>query len=241
MNNNYFDDIRNQEDRRRKTSVPGWVWAIVIIGVVLSILWGYSAGTSAAMMTNLGTIEDKTPDSAKLGVLDFSESLYLFTQYDDYSMYNRIDYPGSALFYSSSRQSNKSGLYTNEYKMSAKFSVEFFNMNYYDVCCVFDPGEGYKGNLNYLFETELANGNMELKIVALSKNFTTEKNSDGYDVIKPEYIVDIKQIPGDKDASGVLDNDVYGKSGDVYYVFIIGAESASGSYELSVTSGASNK
>ncbi len=235
-NNNYFNDIQKQDELKKSTKAPGWVWAVCIIGLVLSIIWGYTIGKNTILtFYEMATIPDNDPTTSRLEVLDFSECLLVFPEDEYKGIYNLIDYPAFAMYYDSNRTADEFGLYPNSFNGSTYIESSFRNMSYYDVFCVFDAGKDYKGNVNYVFESELKKGNMEVKVFTVSKNYTTEATSDGYNVIKSEYITEIAHFDTTKDESGSFDGSQLTANGDVYYVFVVGAESAYGSYELRVS------
>ncbi len=229
--NNYFNDFQEEECRKKSRSLPGWVWLASVIGLVISIIWGYSIGSNSAKMMNLGTIPDETPDSFDLGTLDFTDPLYIFSSDERFFGYNLIDYPSTATYYDSSRAYNENGGYENTFNSAAKFSVDFINLNGYDVPCVFDSSVNGETpvTVNMSFESNVASGNLEARLVALSKDYQTEQTEDGYYKIKPEYIETVYSFKANEKITKSVEY-----SGDTYLVLVVAGESAMGSYSFAI-------
>ncbi len=216
--------------------LPGWAWAVCVLGLVVSVLWGYSMGKTLALSYNsITTIPDTDPSSVRLEVLDFSDCLYVFPEDDYFISYNLIDYPMYATYYDTDRPIKENNVYTNRYNSTSYFKTSFINMNYYDVCCIIDFGNGYNEDIAYSFEPKLKSGNLELAVLALDKMYTTEVNEDGYNVIKSEYITPVARFEGMENTHNSIDRWDVEEYGDLYYVFVVGAESATGSYTLRVS------
>ncbi len=226
--NNYFNDFEREERQIKQKAIPAWAWIVAVVGLAVAIIWGYSMGRSSAALMNMGTIEDTTPDSFDLGVLDFSDPLYIFGDSDLMLGYNFIDYPSFANYYDSGRKENKYGGYDNAFGSDTSFSVEFLNLNYYDIPCVFGTDEDT--TVNITFESSVTSGNLEARILILDKKYQTEPTSDGYIKIKSEYI---------KSEFEFKANDIVTKSfeydADTFIVLAVAGESAVGSFNFQIS------
>ncbi len=227
--NNYFGQYQSEDEKKQARSIPAWVWIISVIGLILSIIWGYSFGSYAAYIAELGIIEDVTEDSSKLGVLDFSECLLIFSGGLS-AAYNLIDYPVVCTSYTSSRKANSFGTPINTFTRSAEFDSSFVNMNGYDVSCVLDPDIYDSCNMHFSFIPQLSSGNLEARLFEVSKDYKIDSTSDGANrKINESYINLIDSFDGDEPTVTSFTAKV-----GYYYIFVVGAESAVGSYELDI-------
>ncbi len=229
--NNYFNEFEKQEQYPNNTrALPAWAWIVAIVGLIISIVWGYSVGTNTVDIINMGDIPDETPDSFDLGALDFTDSLYVFGYEDRLFGYNLIDYPSTALYYNSTRDMNDGGGHDNVFVSNGAFSVEFMKMNAYDIPCVFSTGAEGSVNVNFTFESNVTKGNLEARLVALSADYQTEQTIDGYIKIKAEYIQTVYEFKANESVTDSIECPE-----DVILVLIVACESASGAFEFSIS------
>ena len=225
---NGYQAPRGFDDSEKSANLPKWVWAVAVIGLAFAILCGYYTGIFAGdyfkKMIKEITVEDTNGESTKLNTLDFTDFLGV---YDDYYGYNKFDAGIFTLMYDSSAlYDNSLGTYKNDFSSanSARLKVSFKNLNYYDVCYVYN---GKASKLSYSIEFDIQKGNMEAAVIRLAKNFTVKTDEFGISNIEPQYIQILDRISDEKVSSIPMD-------GDGIYLIVFAGESASGSYSLDV-------
>ncbi len=228
--NDYFNDFQPNESQKSKRALPAWLWIIAVVGLVVSIAWGYSFGLTYSSMFDLAGVADNTPDSFDLGTLDFTDPIYIFSQTDRNFGYNLRDYPSLSLIYDTTRTMNSNGAYENEFVSKASFSSTFINMSYYDVSCVFSTGCEGAARVSMTFESSVIQGNLEARLVVLSKDYQTEKTEEGWVKIRSEYINTLYEFKANETVSTSFDY-----SGDGYLVLIVACESAGGTYSFDIS------
>ena len=218
--------INDMQYKKPKTSVPAWVWIFSVLMTAASVVVSYLAGSVSAEMVKTMFIPDKNGDSTELAVLDFSDFLYVF---DGGYGYNELDSIYYSLSYSSTRHfSNATGTYENRFSGECDFSASFQQFNYYEVPWIYEASS--REIISLSFDSDIKSGNFQARVYALDKNYRVTEGEDGMMYIKNEYLVHLWSFSANTEDTYDLNI-----ASGCYYLLVIGAESATGSYDFSVS------
>ena len=209
--------------KKPKISVSAWVWILGVAGLIVSVVYSYFISVYSIETIKNIIIPDNNGESTELGVLDFSNFLYVF---DGQYGYNTLDSVYYSFVYSSTRHySNGAGTYINQFNGNCDFSSSFRGFNYYEIPWIYTPSSS---QIKLSFESEITSGNFEARIYALDKNYRVTEDETGMMYVRPEYLTLIYSYqPNSEYFDTITVTDGY------YYILVTGAESAYGTYRFS--------
>lgn len=218
MNDMYYE--------KPKPRLPRWFWVLTVAALVITVLAAYfSASNLTDYLSELG-IEDTNGESTDLCKLDFKNFLGV---YDGEYEYNYFDSEISCLIYDTTRDYDYSlETYSNVfYGAYTEQEASFWYLNYYDVCFVHELSSPKTVTVDFSYE--LSKGNLEGRLLYVSSDFKVELNENDVPIIKDEYISVLAEFK-----AGTSRTASASVQGSGMLVFVVGGESAVGSYSLSI-------
>lgn len=223
--NSYFNNGFNEE-KKRSSRLPAWIWIIGVVGLIIAILSGYTSGVQAVDIYN-GMMEaimlkDTNGEDTSLQTLNFSEFIGVYDNVYGYNFFDS-DMSFSLSYNTTVKYNNAKGLYPNDFSGSetVNYSVNFKTFNHYDITYAKKTDKA----LTFIFSSEITEGNLEARILRIDANYRVKETELGTNVIEDAYVHEVARFSANKIESVTLE-------GGHIYVLAVGCESASGLYSL---------
>ncbi len=222
--NNYFNRTNFEKESQRSSKLPKWVWILAAVGLILAVLLGYTSGTEIALTLKSSILQDTNGEDTSLQTLDFSEFLGVFYGRRGY---NFID---SELSFAPSYNTtvkfdSVKGTYPNDFANTnqVNYKVEFNFLSYYDI----SYAKKSENDVTFTFTSQIKKGNFQARILRIDDNYKVKTNSRNTDIIEDTSIYTELICNAGETNSITL-------PGGHIYVIAVAAESAFGSYTVSV-------